>query len=100
MIERLRVPVSVVMAYDHRQRRISITQVTYDGRTYRIKRITYRHTHRDGRTLKHVFAAMGETAYFKLVLNTDSLAWTLEEVHDHDTDSIALQPKAGDDDAY
>jgi len=82
MIQKLSVPVSVTLVFDHRRRTAAPTQVVFDGREYRILKVGFHHTYRRGRTLFQVFSVAAETVYFRLVLNTDNLFWTLEEIHD------------------
>jgi hypothetical protein len=40
------------------------------------------HTFRSGRTLFHVFSVASKSLFFRLVLNTDTLFWRLEEISD------------------
>ena len=83
MVERLRAPVAVAAFFDHRTRQTRITRLTYDGRDFVIKSISYHFTQRKGRTLLHVFNLAGQVDCFRVVFNTDSLSWILEEIHFH-----------------
>ena len=85
MLQQVKVPVSVTTHFDHRRRKTYPTSVLWEGREYPIKKIGLHHTFRQGRTLYHVFSAAGQTIFFKLVLNTDTLNWTLEEISDGET---------------
>ena len=49
MVERLRAPVAVAAFFDHRTRQTRITRLSYDGRDYPIKSISYHFTQRKGR---------------------------------------------------
>jgi hypothetical protein len=82
MIQQVKVPVSVVSKFDHRLRKSFPVKITWEGRDYPILKIGLHHTYRDGRTLHHVFSVAGTGLYFKLVLNTENLRWTLLEVAD------------------
>lgn len=82
MIQRLRTPVSVISSFDHKRRLVVPTEVLFEGQTYIIYKVGFHHTYREGRTLFHVFSAAAASLYFRLVLNTDNLFWTLEEVAD------------------
>ena len=65
MIERLNVPVSVGVVFDHRTRESRINRVTYDGRVYIIRRVTYHFPKRQGRTFLHTFCVEGEGVFFE-----------------------------------
>lgn len=74
------VPVSVVSAYDSKKSKVFPLLVKWDGREYKIIKIGFHHSFRQGRTLFHVFSAASDTAFFRLVLDTDTLFWRLTEV--------------------
>lgn len=82
MIEKISASVSVSLVYDHSQKKVFPKFVKWEGRTYEIEKIGLHHTFREGRTLYHVFSVASKTLYFRLVLNTDTLAWRLEEISD------------------
>ncbi len=82
MIQKLTVPVSVTTLFDHRTRTTAPRKVLFEGKEYSIKTVDYHHTFRDGRILFHVFSVASEALFFRLVLNTETLSWTLEEVAD------------------
>jgi hypothetical protein len=82
MIQKLKMPVTVTLVYDHRSRTVTPKLVIFDGREYPIIKTGMHHTYREGRTLFHVFSAASDAVFFRLVLNTDTLAWILEEVAD------------------
>jgi hypothetical protein len=82
MIQKIQAPISVHLFFDHRRRQVKPVKVMWDGRTYPITKIGLHHTYRQGRTLHHVFSAESPSLFFKLVLNTDTLHWTLEEIAD------------------
>lgn len=82
MIQKLSVPVSVDLFFDHKLRRSIPVRVTWENRDYLIIKIGLHHTYRQGRTLYHVFSAISQNIYFRLVFNTENLAWSLEEIAD------------------
>lgn len=82
MIQKVNVPISVTSHYDHKTRKIVVVSVLWEGRDYPIVKLGLHHTYRSGRTLYHVFSVASETIFFRLVLNTDTLHWTLEEIAD------------------
>lgn len=84
MIQKLNLPVSVVLNYDHRKRIVVPTRVLFEGQPHEIIKIGFHHVYRNGRTLFHVFSVASETMFFRLVLNTDDLHWTLEEISDNE----------------
>jgi hypothetical protein len=82
MIQKLSVPVSVSLSFDHTKRKVFPKWLTWDGRLYPIIKIGLHHTYREGRTLFHVFSVVSKTLFFRLVLNTETLHWRLEEISD------------------
>ena len=82
MIHRLNAPVSVKFIYDHKTRTAYPTEVGWERRVYPIIKIGLHHTFRTGRTLYHVFSVASKTLFFRLVLDTDTLHWRLEEASD------------------
>lgn len=85
MIQKLDVPVSVVSVFDHKSRTAVPKKILYEGREHAIKKIGFHHTFRDGRTLYHVFSVASDSTFFRIVMNTETLAWRLEEVDDGET---------------
>lgn len=51
------------------------------GRVYLITQIGLHHTFWEGKILKHVFSVVSDSTAFKLILNTQTLNWKLEEVN-------------------
>lgn len=88
------------MVFDHRARTVLIRQVTYDGRSYTCRRISYHFTERKGRTLMHVYCVEADGAFLKVVLDTDSLHWTLQEIRFHAVSTTPFQPQSFNGDAY
>ena len=82
MIEKLSVPVSVGLKYDHTKRKIEIKWVLWEGKVHPIAKVGLHHTFRAGRTLYHVFSVASKSLFFRLVLDTDNLHWRLEEISD------------------
>lgn len=82
MIQKLSVPVSIRFTFDCKKRTTFPSEVIWERRAYSITKIGLHHTFREGRTLYHVFSVASQTLFFRLVLNTDNLFWTLEEIAD------------------
>lgn len=57
-------------------------RVGWQGRVYSIKQLGYHHTLREGRKLLHVFSVCSDTVMMRLILDTETLRWTAEEVTD------------------
>jgi hypothetical protein len=57
-------------------------RLVWAGQSHHILRVGLHHQYRRGRTLYHVFSVATDTLFYRLVLNTDSLQWTVEEIAD------------------
>lgn len=82
MIEKVSVPISVSLVFNSTTRRVLPKSVVWNGRVYPIVKLGFHHIYRQGRTLFHVFSVTSATLFFRLVLNTDTLHWRLEEISD------------------
>lgn len=82
MIQKISAPVSVNLVFDHRQRAVMPKEIIWEGKTYPILKVGLHHTYRNGRTLFHVFSVASKTLFFRLVLDTETLHWRLEEISD------------------
>lgn len=52
------------------------------NRIYKITKIGFHHTFREGKTLYHIFSVTSDSVFMKLILNTENLKWILEEISD------------------
>lgn len=82
MIQQISTPVSVNLNFDYNSQTVSPKYLVWGGKFYPIVKIGLHHTYCRGKTLYHVFSVASQTLFFRLVLNTDSLHWTLEEISD------------------
>ena len=82
VIEKISAPVSVSLAFDHTKRKVYPKWIIWEAKLYPIKKVGFHHTYWEGRTLYHVFSVASETLFFRLVLNTETLHWRLEEISD------------------
>lgn len=82
MIQRVDVPVSVTFVFDHKRRVVFPKDVLWEGRVYPIVKVGLHHSFREGRVLYHVFSVASKTLFFRLVLDTETLFWRLEEISD------------------
>jgi len=75
--------VSVNLLSNHMKGTASPTSLYWRGRRYTLSAIGLHHTVREGRGLMHIFSATDGTTFFKLKLDTETLAWRLLELaHD------------------
>lgn len=82
IIQNVNAPVYVNFTFDPEKRKAYPEAVVWNGRTHVITKIGLHHAFRNGRTLYHVFSVESPSLFFKLVLNTDTLHWTLEQISD------------------
>jgi len=82
MIEKVSTPVSVSLVFDHVKRRVAPRWVLWEGKLYAVTKVGLHHTYREGRVLYHVFSVASKTLFFRLVMNTETLHWKLEEIAD------------------
>lgn len=87
MSEIINEKVSVTSFYDRNKNRELPTLVVWQGRQYKIRQVAYHWPVRQGRKLLHIFSVVTENnTSFKLVYDTDTLYWVLEEVIDEFAD--------------
>lgn len=86
MIQKVKAPLTVVTTFNHQKRCVTPNIIKWDGKIYKIKKIGLHHWYKKGRTLYHVFSISDNNTFFKIVLNTDTLHWELEEISDGLTD--------------
>jgi hypothetical protein len=82
MIQTINEKVAVLTIYKPGTGPLTPYKLRWQGRVYRITKIGFHHTVREGRTLFHVLAVASQTLAFRLSLNTETLQWLLEEVSD------------------
>lgn len=82
MLQKILEPISVGVSFDHTKSRVTPRWVVWNGKLHAIVNMGLHHTYRAGRTLYHVFSVASKTLFFKLILDTDTLKWKLDEVSD------------------
>jgi len=82
MIQDIKAPVSVLLSFNHRTRRVTPKALEWDGKRYTVEKVGYHHQYKKGDILHHVFTVASETLSFRLVFNTKSLHWQLEQISD------------------
>ena len=82
MLEPINQPVSVISRYDHNSGKTMPVKFKWRNGVYLIKQLGFHHTYRDGRQLIHVFEGVTASFFFRLVLDSETLKWTLEKISD------------------
>ncbi|OGG03575.1 hypothetical protein A2W14_03285 [Candidatus Gottesmanbacteria bacterium RBG_16_37_8] len=83
MSEIINEKVSVLSFYDRNKGTALPIKLFWQGRAYKIKQVGYHWPARLGRKLVHNYCVVTENnTSFKLVHDTETLHWTLEEVID------------------
>lgn len=86
MLQRISAPISVDFFFDHTLRRAAPRSILWEGRQYQVLRVGMHHTYRFGRTLFHVFSVETAALFFRLVFDSESLQWRVEEISDGESD--------------
>ena len=68
--------------FNHKTLTVVPKAVLWGGKIHTIIKVGLHHIYRRGRTAFHVFSVASPTLFFRLVLDTDKLYWTLEEIAD------------------
>ena len=82
MTTKIDIPVSVSLVFNSKYLKVMPKAVEWNRRVYKIEKIGFHHTFRQGHILHHVFSVVSKSVFFRLVLNTENLHWRLEEVSD------------------
>lgn len=82
MIEKVSVSVTVAAIFDHEKKCLIPKWVRWKEVSYPIMKVGLHHWYREGRVLMHVFSVVGKRVFFRLVLNSETLLWKLEEIGD------------------
>lgn len=82
MITKLNQPISVNFSFNSDQVQVYPKWLFWNHRLYPVQKVGLHHTFRRGRTLFHVFSVVSKTLFFRLILNTDTLHWRVEEISD------------------
>lgn len=84
MREKINEEVSVVMYYSARKRVAVPHLISWQNKEYKVGKIGYHHTVKDGAVLYHIFELVDDqsTLWFRLNFNTANLHWQLEQISD------------------
>ena len=80
MPETINEPVSVTLWSNHTTRKVLPYSLYWHGRKYSITTVGLHHTVWEGRRLFHIFSVSDGNTFFKLVMDSETLAWKLIEV--------------------
>lgn len=80
MTQKIDEAVSVSLTYDSTKGTVSPRAIAWKNKLYPVTRVGLHHTYLKGSTLFHVFSCVTPTIFVRLVLNTQTLHWKLEEV--------------------
>jgi len=86
MLQKLQTPTTVQCIYNHKTRIFAPHSLLWEGRQHKVTIFGYHHSYRQGKTMMHVFSVASPTLYFKILFNTDSLSWIVEEISDGEAD--------------
>lgn len=78
-------PVSVSLVYKHPKRQSRVSTVVWNNKAYKITKHGLHHTYQKGDTSLHIFSVSSGTMSFRLLFNSKSLNWVLEQVYDENT---------------
>lgn len=82
MIQKIEKPVSVMMDFNHYQKKLRPIQIQWNNRDFKIEGVTMHHSFYQGKKLIHIFSVIASGMFFKLKLDTENLFWQLVEVAD------------------
>jgi len=82
MNEKVFEKISVITSYNVEKNQVIPHKIRWQLRDYFIKKLSYYHKVRDGRTLLHIFDVTDGNLDFRLRFNSDDLTWMLEEISD------------------
>ena len=74
--------VKILSIYDPVSGKTTPYRMKWRDQVHRIKQVTYYHPERMGREILHIFHLTDGNLDFKVVLNSETLSWMLEEVSD------------------
>jgi hypothetical protein len=78
--EKINEKVSVITVYSREKGTVMPFKMRWHGRDYVMTKLAYHHKSRVGVTIIHVFHVSDGNNDFRLLHNSDTLAWILEEV--------------------
>lgn len=85
MLQNLHEKIDVLAIYHRLGEIVTIHKLKWQNRDYPISKQVYVYKKREGRNINHVFHVSNKDLHFKILFNTETLSWWLEEVSDGNT---------------
>lgn len=85
MIHKINETVCVSFSSSSLSKKLLPQYIEWRNHLYKVAKVGLHHNFRQGKTLYHVFSVTDNTLFFRLVLNSESLQCTLEEISDGET---------------
>lgn len=85
MIQKVNVPVKVLLKSDQDPKNTLPLRVIWANKQYDVKKVTFHHQRYQGRHLYHEFFVQTENLVMRLMFNSTNLTWTLVEVTDNES---------------
>lgn len=82
MLENLNEHITVLLKSADEIKTTGPVTIFWRGRVYKVEKIGLHYTYKAGAKLFHVYCVSSADTNFKLVLDTNSLLWTVQEVYD------------------
>lgn len=82
MTQRINEAVSVNFVYNSQTQELSPRFIKWKEKLYQVSKVGLHHKFKRGNTLFHVFSVASKNVFLRLILNTDTLHWNLEEIGD------------------
>jgi len=70
--------VSVLFCFKSKEKKVEPLKFYLNGKEYKVSKIGLHHTFKKGEVLFHVFSVLCGDSFFKLILNSKNLFWTVE----------------------
>ena len=74
--------VKILSLYNPESGKTTPCRMKWREQIHRISKVTYYHTERTGRNLLHIFHLTDGNLDFRVILDSETLSWTLEEISD------------------
>ncbi len=80
MTQKINEKVSVNLVYNHEKEQVFPKWIHWKGRLYGVEKVGLHHNYKKGSKLFHVFSVETKTLFFRLLLDTETLHWKIEEI--------------------
>jgi len=77
--------ISALVTFDCDKKRVTPIKIRWGKRVHKIDKIGFHHKYKKGNTLYHVFSVCNKDLHFRLLFDTDTLIWVLQEISDGNT---------------